>query len=194
MRPQNEIGYHAVRTGDNPGEHTIIFGMLDVINMSHGEFYAIGAYAALALGAAGISFWFLLVLVPVLMVPLIEGRLDGLDAFGAAEIELPEYFEAINADFSYQLTAVGAAMPNLHVAREVAGNRFLVAGGVSGKSVSWQVTAVRHDPWTRDRGFETEAEKPAHQKGYYLYPTGYGQDQSKAIGQETRKRAAGVRQ
>lgn len=27
-RTQNEIGYHAVRTGDNPGEHTIIFGML----------------------------------------------------------------------------------------------------------------------------------------------------------------------
>ena len=26
--PRNEIGYHAVRTGDNPGEHTIIFGML----------------------------------------------------------------------------------------------------------------------------------------------------------------------
>ncbi|WNJ91787.1 branched-chain amino acid ABC transporter permease [Bosea sp. 685] len=49
---------------------TIIFGMLDVINMSHGEFYAIGAYAALALGAAGIGFWFLLVLVPVLMIPL----------------------------------------------------------------------------------------------------------------------------
>ena len=40
---------------------TIIFGLLDVINMSHGEFYAIGAYAALALGAAGIDFWFLLV-------------------------------------------------------------------------------------------------------------------------------------
>jgi len=27
-RPRNEIGYHAVRTGDNPGEHTIVFGML----------------------------------------------------------------------------------------------------------------------------------------------------------------------
>jgi 4-hydroxy-tetrahydrodipicolinate reductase len=27
-RPQNEIGYHAIRAGDNPGEHTIIFGML----------------------------------------------------------------------------------------------------------------------------------------------------------------------
>jgi 4-hydroxy-tetrahydrodipicolinate reductase len=27
-RPRNEIGYHAVRAGDNPGEHTILFGML----------------------------------------------------------------------------------------------------------------------------------------------------------------------
>lgn len=27
-RSRNEIGYHAVRAGDNPGEHTIIFGML----------------------------------------------------------------------------------------------------------------------------------------------------------------------
>ena len=29
---------------------TIIFGLLDVINMSHGEFYAFGAFGALALG------------------------------------------------------------------------------------------------------------------------------------------------
>jgi 4-hydroxy-tetrahydrodipicolinate reductase len=27
-RPRNEIGYHAIRAGDNPGEHTIVFGML----------------------------------------------------------------------------------------------------------------------------------------------------------------------
>jgi 4-hydroxy-tetrahydrodipicolinate reductase len=27
VRPRNEIGYHAVRAGDNPGEHTIVFGM-----------------------------------------------------------------------------------------------------------------------------------------------------------------------
>jgi 4-hydroxy-tetrahydrodipicolinate reductase len=27
-RPRNEIGYHAVRAGDDPGQHTIIFGML----------------------------------------------------------------------------------------------------------------------------------------------------------------------
>ncbi len=27
-RPHSEIGYHAVRAGDNPGEHTILFGLL----------------------------------------------------------------------------------------------------------------------------------------------------------------------
>ena len=27
-RPRDEIGYHAIRAGDNPGEHTIVFGML----------------------------------------------------------------------------------------------------------------------------------------------------------------------
>jgi 4-hydroxy-tetrahydrodipicolinate reductase len=28
QRPQSEIGYHALRTGDNVGEHTIVFGMM----------------------------------------------------------------------------------------------------------------------------------------------------------------------
>lgn len=49
---------------------TIIFGLLDVINMAHGEFYAVGAYLALALGTSGVSFWLLLVLVPLLMLPI----------------------------------------------------------------------------------------------------------------------------
>lgn len=47
---------------------TIIFGLLDVINMAHGEFYAIGAYLAVAL--LGLSFWWALVLTPLLMAVL----------------------------------------------------------------------------------------------------------------------------
>ena len=49
---------------------TIIFGLLDVINMSHGEFYALGAFVALALGAIGLPFFVLLALVPLLMLPV----------------------------------------------------------------------------------------------------------------------------
>jgi branched-chain amino acid transport system permease protein len=49
---------------------TIIFGLLDVINMAHGEFYAIGAYAAVALLGVGMPFWWALVLTPLFMVVL----------------------------------------------------------------------------------------------------------------------------
>jgi branched-chain amino acid transport system permease protein len=49
---------------------TIIFGLLDVINMAHGEFYALGAFIAVALGSIGVPFWLLLVLVPLLMLPI----------------------------------------------------------------------------------------------------------------------------
>ncbi len=50
-RPANEIGYHAVRTGDNPGEHTIIFGLLGetlevTVKASSRDCYALGALAA----------------------------------------------------------------------------------------------------------------------------------------------------
>lgn len=50
-RPHGEIGYHAVRTGDNPGEHTIVFGMLGetielTVRASNRDAYALGALAA----------------------------------------------------------------------------------------------------------------------------------------------------
>ncbi|MEL7499434.1 MAG: 4-hydroxy-tetrahydrodipicolinate reductase [Planctomycetota bacterium] len=53
QRPANEIGYHAVRAGDNPGEHTILFGMLgETIELkvaaSNRDCYAAGALAAAA--------------------------------------------------------------------------------------------------------------------------------------------------
>ncbi len=51
QRTRNEIGYHAIRVGDNPGEHTIVFGMLGErieINVaaSNRDCYASGALAA----------------------------------------------------------------------------------------------------------------------------------------------------
>lgn len=49
---------------------TIIFGLLDVINMAHGEYYALGAYLALSLTAIGAPFWAQLLLVPLLLLPI----------------------------------------------------------------------------------------------------------------------------
>lgn len=50
-RPKTEIGYHALRVGDNVGEHTIVFGMLgEAIDLSvrgqTRDSYAYGALAA----------------------------------------------------------------------------------------------------------------------------------------------------
>jgi branched-chain amino acid transport system permease protein len=49
---------------------TIIFGLLDVFNMAHGEFYALGAYLGVTLAGKGVSFWLLLVLVPIALLPV----------------------------------------------------------------------------------------------------------------------------
>jgi branched-chain amino acid transport system permease protein len=49
---------------------TIIFGLLDVFNMAHGEFYALGAYLGVTLSGRGVSFWLLLLFVPLLLVPI----------------------------------------------------------------------------------------------------------------------------
>jgi 4-hydroxy-tetrahydrodipicolinate reductase len=50
-RPHNEIGYHAIRVGDNPGEHTIVFAMLGetvelTVRATSRDCYALGALAA----------------------------------------------------------------------------------------------------------------------------------------------------
>ena len=49
-RPHDEIGYHAIRGGDNPGEHTIVFAMLGEtvelsVRASSRDCYALGALA-----------------------------------------------------------------------------------------------------------------------------------------------------
>jgi branched-chain amino acid transport system permease protein len=49
---------------------TIIFGLLDVINMAHGECYALGAYAVVVILGMGVSFWWALVLTPLLMAAM----------------------------------------------------------------------------------------------------------------------------
>jgi len=42
------------------------------------------------------------------------------DAHGAATVELPDWFETLNRDFRYQLTALDGAAPELHVSKPVA--------------------------------------------------------------------------
>lgn len=109
-----------------------------------------------------------------------------LDANGQAIVELPAYFEAINKDFSYQLTAIGTAVQP-YVKAEIENNQFIVAGAPNTK-VSWTVYAERNDPtvqyFERVQGKDYRSPvtaKESYERGKYLTPEAYGQDRSKGI-------------
>ena len=114
-----------------------------------------------------------------------------LDGTGEAVVELPHYFAKINKTPSYQLTAVGAPMPMLHVAEEIdeaalsAGATagagvaapactFRIAAGAPGAKVSWEVKAVRNDLWVQNRAMPVEVAKQGLEKGTYQHPEFYG--------------------
>ncbi len=105
-----------------------------------------------------------------------------LDENGRAVVKLPSYFAKINKDPSFQLTALDAPMPSLHIAERIskaaldegAGQplgvpgtacSFTIAGGTPGGSVSWRVEAVRNDEFVRKGGAPVEVEKPPHEQG-----------------------------
>ena len=87
-----------------------------------------------------------------------------LDENGEAAVTLPDWFEALNQDFRYQLTCIGSYAP-VYVASEVSGNQFRIAGGRSGLKVSWQVTGIRHDSYANSHRIQVEVDKQANEKG-----------------------------
>ena len=97
-----------------------------------------------------------------------------LDARGQAWVQMPDWFEALNMDFRYQLTAMGRPAPNLYIAREVQDNRFKISGGRPHGKVSWQVTGIRHDAWAKAHRSPVEQNKSAEERGKYMYPEGFG--------------------
>jgi hypothetical protein len=117
-----------------------------------------------------------------------------LDSKGEAVVDMPIWFEALNQDFRYQLTALGAPGPNLYVADEISGNRFRIAGGTPGVKVSWQVTGVRHDVYADANRTLVEVEKSDKEKGRYLTPKEWGQPESMGIGFEERQKMNAIQQ
>jgi trimeric autotransporter adhesin len=113
------------------------------------------------------------------MTNIYSGNIS-LDGKGEAMVRLPEWFEALNGDFRYQLTGVGGFAP-VYISEEIHDNCFKIAGGRSGMKVSWQVTGVRHDAWARAHRIKVEEDKATDERGYYLHPKEYGQPEEKGI-------------
>jgi hypothetical protein len=117
-----------------------------------------------------------------------------LDSEGEARVTMPDWFEALNRDFDYQLTAVGAPGPDLYIAEEIAGNSFKIAGGAPNSKASWQVTGTRHDPYANANRIPVEEDKTPDERGTYLHPTEWGQPESLGVNYEKQQQIEGAAQ
>lgn len=100
------------------------------------------------------------------------------DRNGVATIELPDYFEALNRDFRYQLTVMGRFAQAI-VSEKVHANRFVIKTNKPGVEVSWQVTGIRQDAWANAHRIPVEEVKPPEEQGHYQHPQLFGTDPGK---------------
>ena len=115
--------------------------------------------------------------------PDMKNIYDGIvvtDANGDATMTMPDWFEAVNRDFRYQLTVIGEFAQAI-VSEEIAGNQFSIKTDKPNVKVSWQVTGVRQDPYANAHRAPVEELKPVEERGFYIHPELYDQPAEKEI-------------
>ena len=111
------------------------------------------------------------------------------DASGEATVKMPDYFQALNKDFRYQLTVIGATFAQAIVTQEITGNSFEIKTNQPNIKVSWMVTGVRHDAYANAHRVVPEVEKGPHDKGKYLYPKEMGQPEELGINADLKNKS-----
>jgi trimeric autotransporter adhesin len=102
------------------------------------------------------------------------------DANGAATVTLPNWFEALNRDFRYQLTVIGQFAQAM-VASEISNHQFGIKTDKPNVKASWQVTGIRQDAWANAHRIPVEELKSGKERGSYLHPKLYGAQQEKGV-------------
>jgi hypothetical protein len=102
------------------------------------------------------------------------------DENGEATVALPDYFDALNRDFRYQLTVIGTFAQAI-VAEKIKGNRFVIKTNAANVEVSWQVTGIRQDAFANKNRIPIEEEKSEAERGFYLHPDAHGQSEERGI-------------
>jgi hypothetical protein len=102
------------------------------------------------------------------------------DAQGEAVVALPDWFEAVNTDFRYQLTVIGQFAQAI-VSSEVTKHQFSVRTDKPNVKVSWQITGVRHDAYAKAHPLIVEQQKNARERGRYIHPELYGAPEEQSV-------------
>ena len=87
------------------------------------------------------------------------------DELGLATVKLPDWFEAENTDFRYQLTVIGRRFAQAIVSKEIENNQFTISTNATNVKVSWQITAVRRDSYAKAHPLVVEQQKPESERG-----------------------------
>jgi hypothetical protein len=95
------------------------------------------------------------------------------DGAGNAVVIMPDWFEALNRDFRYQLTVMGTFAQAI-VATKMANHSFTVKTDKPNVEVSWQLTGVRHDAWADAHRIPVEQMKAERERGFYMHPELFG--------------------
>ncbi len=95
------------------------------------------------------------------------------DERGYATVVLPDWFEALNRDFRYQLTVIGEFAQAI-VAQKIEGDQFVIRTDKPAIEVSWQVTGIRHDAFANANRIPVEEDKPEAERGHYLHAEAFG--------------------
>ena len=105
--------------------------------------------------------------------PDMKNIYDGVittDEQGYAVVDLPDWFEALNRDFRYQLTIIGKdSWARARVYEELANNRFVIQTDVPNTKVSWQVTGIRKDAYADAHRIPVEEVKADKERGTCLH-------------------------
>ena len=104
------------------------------------------------------------------------------DGGGTAVVTLPDWFESLNRDFRYQLTAIGQPA-QAWVAAEIANGRFVIKTDKGNVKISWQVTGIRQDAWANAHRIPVEVDKVGKEKGHYVHPELFGHGGEPSIAQ-----------
>ena len=109
-----------------------------------------------------------------------------LNDSGEATVTLPNYFDDVNINFSYNLTSIGGKS-EVYIKQEISNNQFIIAGGNPNQKISWQVYAERNDAYLQQYpdNKTVEVDKRAEDKGKYLMPELYNQPATKGIFNQT---------
>lgn len=108
------------------------------------------------------------------------------DGSGYATVTMPDWFEALNKEFRYQLTVIGDFAQAI-ISQKIQNNQFIIRTDKPNIEVSWQITGIRHDRFAEKYRIPVEENKTGKDVGKYLHPDAYGVSETLGVDYKNNK-------